>query len=348
MFNGIPRSYRIHLPKPLPPGPLPLVFSLHGLGSNALEQEFYTQFSPMSDSAGFIVVYPDGVNGLWDIGIFALPTNDVGFLTSLIDTIATRHSIDPNRVYSTGFSMGGFMSYRLACEASDRFAAIAPVSGLMADGLYGTCQPDRPVPVLHIHGDADNVVPVGGALGYQGLDTLMAFWRSVNSCPPVADTFYLPDAVANDSSFCIRYTYAPCEDSTEMVLWKVVGGEHTWPGAFPLPNLITNFDLRATRTVWDFFSKHRHPNPSPLATANEPLNPVEQPFWWDTQSGRVYFQGQGQVSLDVWDVNGRLVWKASGWPGENIPFTGSGYAQGLFFVQWRQGESSGLSKVVWK
>lgn len=348
MFNGIQRSYRIHLPRPLPPGPLPLVFSLHGLGSDALEQEFYTQFSPLSDSAGFIVVYPDGVNGLWDIGIFPLPTNDVGFLSALIDTIAARHSIDPTRVYSTGFSMGGFMSYRLACEVSDRFAAIAPVSGLMAEGLYGTCQPERPIPILHIHGDADNIVPVGGALGYEGLDSLMAFWREVNSCPPVADTFFLPDAATNDSSFCIRYTYSPCGDSTEMVLWKVVGGEHTWPGAFPLPSLITNFDLRATRTIWDFFTKHRHPNPSPLTTSNETLSPAEAPFWWDSQAGMIHFQGHSLVSLEVWDVNGRRIWQTSGLPGEVIPAAPATCPQGLVLVRWSQGQASGLSKVMWR
>ena len=148
MHNGIMRTYAINVPDNYHSGvQFPLVLNLHGAGTTGALQRFYSQFDAVSDTGKFLVVYPDGINMLWNSG-FAAPygsgVDDVGFLSALIDTMHAHYNIDINRVYSTGMSNGGFMSYMLACELNDRIAAIASVTGSFADSALFYCNPTQP------------------------------------------------------------------------------------------------------------------------------------------------------------------------------------------------------------
>src|SRR5208282_2572641 len=161
------RTYLLHLP-PVYDGKrlLPLVIVLHGGGGNAPGAVRMTGFSEKADKGGFVVVYPNGSGRLktrlltWNSGNccgYALDNNvdDVGFIRALIDELVKTRSIDPKRVYATGMSNGGMMTYRLGCELSDKIAAIAPVAGALS---VENCQPTNPVSVIIFHGTADEHV----------------------------------------------------------------------------------------------------------------------------------------------------------------------------------------------
>src|SRR6185295_8276969 len=121
------RTFILHLPVTYNSlNSYPLILNFHGFGSNALEQELYTGFDAIADTAGFIVVYPQGINNAWNIST-GFP-DDVDFTSALIDSLKQDYSVDSLCVYATGMSMGGFMSYVLGCELSDKIAAIAPVA----------------------------------------------------------------------------------------------------------------------------------------------------------------------------------------------------------------------------
>ena len=178
VFEGINRTWKVWLPAGYTgQEPLPLLLALHGLTQNGQSIMEFSGFNQVADTAGFIVAYPDGVNNSWNVGFAGGSTaNDVGFLLALTDTLNLLYNVDMQRVYATGFSNGGFMSYRLACESSDRIAAIAPVAGTMTDGSFNACLPQRAVPVLHIHGTSDFVVSYNGGFRTKYVSPAAELW----------------------------------------------------------------------------------------------------------------------------------------------------------------------------
>ncbi|MDQ3191224.1 MAG: dienelactone hydrolase family protein, partial [Bacteroidota bacterium] len=239
-FEGAVRSYRIFIPSGYnSANEHPLVFNLHGNGSSASQQEPYSGMNLIADTANFIVVYPDGISNTWNSG-FNVPynsgTNDVGFISALIDTVSANYNVDMQRVYSCGMSMGGFMSYRLACELHERIAAIASVTGLMSTQLPSNCQQQKQVPVLQIHGTDDTTVPYNGSSWSTSVNSTMDFWVQKNNCPTTPVITNLPDVV-NEGSTVKKYYYGPCNNNSEVVLFRVDSGGHTWPGAIAIPSL---------------------------------------------------------------------------------------------------------------
>ena len=185
VFEGATRTYRLYIPASYnPSAPAPLLFNLHGYGSNNVEQELYGDFRPISDTAGFIITHPNGTvdqsgNRFWNT-FGNSSVNDLGFLSALIDTISAGYSIDSGRIYSTGMSNGGFMSYELACFLSHRITAIASVTGSMIWLKLQTCNPQHPTPVMQIHGTADLTVPYAGNFAFVHIDTLVKYWVNFN------------------------------------------------------------------------------------------------------------------------------------------------------------------------
>jgi polyhydroxybutyrate depolymerase len=257
LFDGFNRSWTVYLPVGYPTGEsLPLVLALHGLTQTGQNIMQFSGFNSIADTGNFVVVYPNGVNNSWNVGFSGGSTaDDVGFLSALIDTLHQQYNIDLNRVYSTGFSNGGFMSYRLACELGNRIAAIAPVAGTMTDGSYNLCTPQRSVPVLHIHGTNDFVVSYNGGFGNKSVDQVLAFWNSFNNCPATPVVEELPDLVAEGSTV-ERHTWAPCNEFSEVMLLKVINGGHTWPGSVGVTGIgITNRDIVASSEIWNFVKR---------------------------------------------------------------------------------------------
>jgi len=266
--GGEQRSYRVHLP-PAYDGKkaLPLVLVLHGGGGEAEGMARITQFSEKADRKGFITVYPNGTGVLsgqfltWNAGNCCGPaldfkTDDVGFFRVLLEKLKKDFSIDSKRVYVTGLSNGGMMSYRLACELSGEIAAIAPVAGAM----NVECKPAKPVSVILFHGTED------GHVRYDGGEPLVrADWHP-RSDRPVKETVSLwakfngcsPRAQLSVKGHVIIERYSGCREGTEVVLYTIGGEGHTWPGGqrwAPWAAIPTR-EISATDLIWEFFSNH--------------------------------------------------------------------------------------------
>lgn len=254
--DGLERDYRLHLPPNFDSAnELPLVFNLHGYTSNAQQQEFYSGMNSVSDDGNFIVCYPNGIGASWNVGLpGGSSADDVGFLNDLIDTLHNLYNVNLNRVYSCGMSNGGYMSYKLACESSDRITAIASVTGSIVPGMEEDCEPTRAVPVMEIHGTADATVAYNGSFFALPIEEVVQLWVDKNSCLNEPDTIDVPDTNILDGSTAQRIEYLNCNDEAEVVLYKVQNGAHTWPGA-PIVLGTTNYDFDASVEIWAFFNR---------------------------------------------------------------------------------------------
>ena len=264
-FDGQARDYRLHLPPDTAGfGRLPLVLNLHGYTSFAAQQEGYSRMNEVADTAGFAVCYPNGLNREWNVGwVFNRPTDDVGFLLALVDTLVANYGFDADRIYACGMSNGGFMSYRLACEASGTFAAIGSVTGGMVPGLRGRCEDtERVVPVMQIHGTDDPTVPFRGGLINDPIDTTVAFWARRHGVTGNLESSDIPDR-ADDGFTTRRYRYLSDDGDVSLVEYYVVDdGLHTWPGGAGNLRGQTQ-DFSASAALWRFFEQHS------LATVSE-------------------------------------------------------------------------------
>lgn len=240
-----------------------LVVNYHGFSSNAPEQVALTGMNATADAKNFIVAYPDGLGNGWASGDCCSelqPPNvdDVQFTRDLLALVASKYCIDPHRIYATGFSNGGFMSHLLACKLSTVFAAVAPVSGVLGIDPK-TCLPERPIPVLDIHGTADPVVPYDGGpalkllppIQFRSVDTTVNFWRSANSClgAPTID-------MAKGDAACVRW--GDCQGGADVELCTLDGDGHQWPdSSLVVPGLgTTSTALPATEFIADWFIAH--------------------------------------------------------------------------------------------
>jgi len=261
MSGGIERTYRLYVPEIYDAQePVPLVINLHGYGSDSQEQELYGDFRPIADTANFLVVHPDGTLDAQNLqywnsfGLAAV--DDVAFLSELIDTLSAAYSIDPDCVYSTGMSNGGFMSYELACQLSNRIAAIASVTGSMT--LFGmvSCNALHPTPVMQIHGTEDATVPYEGSFGVSSIDNLVTYWVEFNNCSLTPTFTAIPDIATNDGCTAEHYVYNGGNGGSTVELYKILEGDHSWPGAIFNINT-TNMDFDASTEIWRFFSQYK-------------------------------------------------------------------------------------------
>ncbi|NUO03023.1 MAG: T9SS type A sorting domain-containing protein, partial [Saprospiraceae bacterium] len=197
----------------------------------------------------------------------------------LIDTLGTKYFIDTDRIYACGMSNGGFMSYRLACELSHRIAAVASVAGSMTTMTFSECQPQRPVPVMEIHGTSDLIVNYNGATGIKSISEVIERWTEQNNCPEIPEISLLPDLI-NEGSRVERQAYRPCAENSEVILLKVLDGGHTWPGSANSGIGNTNRDINANTEIWAFFNRFSlsgNPNPSREAHNKLDINVFPNP-----------------------------------------------------------------------
>ncbi len=260
VFDGQTREYRVYIPAAYDGStPVPLVFNLHGYGSNNVEQEQYGDFRSIADTANFIIVHPMGLVDLfgsthWN-AFGTSDVDDVGFLSSLIDTIYAAYNIDGNRIYSTGMSNGGFMSHKLACLLSGRIAAIASVTGSITTTEIDACITNHPMPVMQIHGTADETVPYEGNVIFMPVEDVVAHWVSFNECTNEPITTELPDIDPTDGCTVTHYLYEDGLLGSTVEFYKVTNGGHTWPGsAFDIGE--TTYDFNASKEIWRFFSQY--------------------------------------------------------------------------------------------
>jgi polyhydroxybutyrate depolymerase len=258
--GGIPRVVDLHVPPGYDPTtPIPIVLNFHGFTSDPIQEEVLSLMDPEADAANFIVLYPLGTGAplSWNAGACcgtaaATGVDDIQFVRDILDQASAQLCVDSKRVYATGMSNGGFLTHRIGCELADRFAAIAPVAGVLG---VPTCTPSRPVPVMHFHGTADPLVPWNGSsvLGFISVPDSIAGWVARDHCTgsPV-QTYSHGDASCS--------SYQQCDGGAEVTLCTIDGGGHTWPGGTPVPSLgYTSTDLSATDAMWTFFAAHPMP-----------------------------------------------------------------------------------------
>ena len=260
--DGIQRDYILYIPE-LYDGStaVPLVLNFHGYGSNAAQQMFYGDFRDIADTEGFLLVHPEGTTFIgdqfWNVGFPGLSSNidDVGFTEALIDELATLYAIDLDRVYATGMSNGGFMSFLLACQLSEKIAAVASVTGSMTQDTFDDCNAQLPTPVLQIHGTEDDVVLYNENNLSLPIPDVISYWVDHNNCETTPTTTMLPDVDVSDGSTIEYSVYEDGDNGITTEHMKVIGGGHTWPGSI-LNSAGTNQDIDASMEIWLFFSRY--------------------------------------------------------------------------------------------
>lgn len=258
--------------------PLGLVVDFHGLLEGASVHAAMSGFAAVGASKGFFVATPNGTGNPihWAVGTGADGQAERAFVTAMLDDLAARYCVDTNRVYATGLSNGAMMSSVLACDMSDRFAAVAPIAGVMA--IPG-CKATRPVPVMAVHGTADAILHFDGTVGSipgmpgaaptttaaaptttakvdlngPGYPANVAAWAKRNGCDEKATD---SDVTAN----VILRTYS-CPPGAAVEFYIVKGGGHSWPGSQfskSIEKIVgpTTFDINASELAWEFFSAH--------------------------------------------------------------------------------------------
>lgn len=262
VHDGIVRSYKLYIPSIYSGNmAVPLLFNFHGYTSNSNEQMIYGNFRNIADTANFLVVHPQGtldVNNTthFNVGWGGSSVDDVGFTEALLDSLSAAYSIDQNRIYAVGMSNGGFMSFRLACELSNKIAAVGSVTGSMTPSTLGNCNASHPMPIIQIHGTTDPTVPYNGSAGWTAsITNVLNHWATFNNCSTVPTVVNVPNTNALDGSTVEKYTYENGDNCSEVVHFKVTNGQHTWPGS--IINLAgTNYDINASVEIWNFLSKY--------------------------------------------------------------------------------------------
>lgn len=258
--NGIKREFTTYLPTNSGEG-MPVIISLHGGFASPKGQFKLADFRLIADKDKFIVVCPASKHG-WQDGKDVGKIDDVKFIDQLITYLIKTYHANANRIYVTGISKGGFMTARLACQLSNRIAAIAIVAATL--DINEGYIPLLPMPILYIHGTKDPIVPYkGGSLFGQAIyshSDIIKKWVAINNCNPKPVIINIPDK-AGDGTSIIKEEYTNVATGVQVISYTVINGGHTWPGGNQyLPSFIigkTTKNLNACQAIWDFFKQYK-------------------------------------------------------------------------------------------
>lgn len=273
--DGLQRRYLVDAPPRRFRGKRPLIIVFHGGGGNA-RQATRLGFAKLGRKKGYILVYPEGIDGHWydpRVAFFAddgSRPDDLKFVSKLLDRLEADYHVDTDRVYATGLSNGGIMSHYVGDALSDRFAAIAPVIGGIPAKRADEFRPTSPVSVLIMQGTKDPLVPyAGGHITVFGkkrgkvvsTERTVQMWVEHNQCSPDGVREQLPDSAPGDGCTVERTTYGEGREGSEVILYKVLGGGHTMPGgAQYLPERLIGKvcrDVVGVDIIADFFARHK-------------------------------------------------------------------------------------------
>lgn len=348
--QGNMRQYRVYQsPNYNAANPASMVITLHGLGDNM------TNFSSIgmnsiADTANIIVVVPQAFtdqlagtawnSGAGFMGYYPNSTiDDVDFINTMIDSVEANYAINPNRVYACGFSMGGFMTNRLAVELNERITAFASVAGTFGFGLPSYV-PDNNVSIAHFHGTVDGTVPYAGNASGISADSLVNFWVTNNQCNSTPQHIVIPDS-QNDGYTVDHYIYSNGQENSEVEFFEVTGADHVWLG--------WNNDISYTREIWKFFNKHQvlltagveeanqtstftiYPNP-----ASDQLNIVSTDVNQLAQISLTDLTGKTILSTPVQFINGNV----------SVSLNELKLTSGVYLVKIKTGNQETIQRVI--
>jgi polyhydroxybutyrate depolymerase len=251
--DGLAREYLLYVPPALADSdePVALLVDIHGFGSDPDGHDAISQMRALADAAGFVVAQPFARgaiptwNGQPDEAGSAV---DIAFMRSLVTDVASRISIDPGAVFASGFSNGGGMVHRLACDAPDVFAAVGTVSGQYP--LVEACDPELPVAIIALHGTTDLIVPLAGVEGlFPEVTSWAQRWAARNGCAPVPARTRLAVDVLLD-------TWTSCRGDVEVKFFTIEEGPHAWPGSPTTGFFPATTSISASQEMWRFFMEH--------------------------------------------------------------------------------------------
>lgn len=303
-LGGLTREYIKYVPPSYDGSTsVPVVFCLHGLGDN-MNNFKGIGMNLVADTANFIVITPQAIvdplasASAWNSGASYLgytlngSVDDIGFFGAILDTLIANYNIDETKVFSCGFSMGGFMTNRLGCEMNDRIAAIASVAGTIGGAL--NCTPGRAVPACHFHGTADSTVYYEGNLYGNDAEDLVTFWATNNNCGGTPTVTALPD-IAADGYTITHSLYSSCTNGAEVELFRVDSADHEW--------LYTPVnDIFYTNEIWKFFMKH-----SFESVSISEVSPINFSVYPNPSAGKIQIEMEesANVTIRIVDLLGK-------------------------------------------
>lgn len=249
--DGEDREYQLYIPNSYNGSfPVPILLNLHGFGGSASEFMVEADMRPLAESDTFILVYPQGScldgSSHWNPcpigGGNISDADDFGFIEAILNEISSEYNVDPNRMYAAGYSNGGMMAYGLANYKSELIAAVASVSGTMLDCIGSTT---HPIPVIHLHGTADGVIPYNGNGVYRSVQSVLDHWIDFNN------TTKTPSVNADNTGGLPieHFVYDQGDSSVSVDHYKYIGGEHVWFNS-------TYQGQNASQLIWNFVSKY--------------------------------------------------------------------------------------------
>jgi polyhydroxybutyrate depolymerase len=260
-IDGDKRSFLTYIPAITKAGKMPLVISLHGGFASPKGMFHLANFKPVADKEQFIVVCPASKK-IWHDGADNKGIDDVKFIDELINYIIKTYNADPDRIYVTGVSNGGFMTARLACQLNNRIAAIAMVAATLDIGEgYDLA---RPMPALYMHGTKDPIVAYdGGKLFGRKIyshDAIVEKWVKLNGCNLNPSLTEIPD-IAKDGTSILKAEYSNLASGLKVLDYTIINGGHTWPGGWQyMPKFLigkTSRNLDACQEIWNFFKPYK-------------------------------------------------------------------------------------------
>ena len=266
--EGLERSFLIYVPKNIKEN-APLVVAIHGYTSSAKTLMGYSGINQIADKEGFLVAYPQGTKDSRDNYFFNVgyefhsdsKVNDVNFIREIVLNLTKDYKLNSKRVFATGMSNGGDMSYLLACTSSDLFTAVAPVAGVMMKDTLENCNPEKKIPIFEIHGTKDSISKFEGDMNnedkwgaYYDLPSTIEFWVNKHALNE-KETIQLENKNTEDGTTITFERYWSDESQQEVWFYIVNDGNHTWPGMTGLFSRTANQDINSAEEIWKFFSK---------------------------------------------------------------------------------------------
>ena len=352
--DGMDRTFLLHLPIGYNDSTdVPLIVAMHGGFGNAYSIENQSQLSAKADLENFIVVYPEGVVGgvlnisSWNAGWccgYASNSNvdDVGFIDALLDTLINLYAVDTNRIYATGMSNGGFLSYRLGCELSERIAAIAPVAASMS---MVDCIPSRPVPLIDFHSYLDTHIPYDGGIGNgpsnhynPPQDSVLNVWGENSNCVDLNDTI-----IYNSQYTFIKWT--SCDCNSEVHHYITQDGGHSWPGGVPtlLGDSVSNY-ISATDLLWSFFQQYSL-ECNTLSVSNEFVEKNRVLVYPNPTNGLLKIQSElnyEQMEISVFNITGQNMFNVKNKTELDIRHL----PKGAYFVAIKLDETINIENII--